>query len=83
MSTPHYDPSHGADDEFLAAQNEELYQALMTYLSQERIRWQWDEIDYSWTGKDADLEIHGHQGLHIDKIDDTWVWATVHTSITQ
>jgi len=41
-------------------------------------RWQWDVIDLCWTGKDADLETHGHQGLHIDNVDEEFVYATVH-----
>lgn len=34
--------------------------------------WDWDEIHYSWTGKDADLE-DGHQGLHITGGNDKWI----------
>jgi hypothetical protein len=41
-------------------------------------RWDWDQIDCSWTGKDADLEAWGDQGLHLDTITETEAVATVH-----
>lgn len=78
-----YCPSQGADDEFIDQQNAELYDALKAELKANSAnRWHWDEIDFSWTGKDADLEIWGHQGLHLDSIDDREVVATVHCGKT-
>jgi hypothetical protein len=45
-------------------------------------RWQWDEIDFCWTGKYADLDAWGYQGLHLDKVEDGRAYATVHTGKT-
>jgi hypothetical protein len=67
----------------LAAQNAELYEALMAELKQRTSgRWHWDQIDYSWTGKDANLDWHSYQDLHVDFIDGAKVRATVHTGKT-
>jgi hypothetical protein len=78
-----YDPSRGCDDEFLAAQNDELYTSLLAELkARSSNRWQYDKIDYCWTGKYADLDWHGYQGLHLDFIDDSKVRATVYTGKT-
>lgn len=46
-------------------------------------RWQYKEIDCCWTGKDADLEWQGQQGLHLDSVDDEYAYATVHAGSTQ
>lgn len=40
-------------------------------------RWKWDRIECSWTGKDADLEPTGHQGVGDVRADDRGVQATV------
>lgn len=78
-----FDPSRGADDEFLAAQATQLHQALLSELKNRTTgRWHYDQIDYCWTGKDADLDWHGYQGLHVDFIDDVQVKATVHAGKT-
>lgn len=45
-------------------------------------RWHWDQIDYCWTAKDADLDRHSYQDSHVDFIDDTKVRATDHTGKT-
>jgi hypothetical protein len=45
-------------------------------------RWSWDEIHASWTGKDADLEPHGHQGVTLENICDEFAYATAHTGKT-
>ena len=78
-----FDPSFGCDDEHIAAQNGELYDALIKELKKQSTnRWHYDQIDYCWTGKDADLAAWGYQGLHVDSIDDEWITATVHTGKT-
>lgn len=46
-------------------------------------RWQWEKIDCCWTGKDADLEACGQQGLHLDYVDEEHAHATVHAGSTQ
>jgi hypothetical protein len=72
-----------SEQEFLDAQNAELYEALMKELKERTTgRWHYDQIDYCWTGKDADLVWHGYQGLHVDFIDDRNVVATVHCGKT-
>jgi hypothetical protein len=45
-------------------------------------RWPWDEIDCCWTGKYADLDDHGQQGLHLDKVDEQFAYATAHLGLT-
>jgi hypothetical protein len=45
-------------------------------------RWRWDEIDCCWTGKDADLEPRGQQGLHFDYITEEKAYATAHIGKT-
>jgi hypothetical protein len=45
-------------------------------------RWSWDEIDACWTGKYADLDPHGYQGMHLDSVDDMYAHATAHIGKT-
>jgi hypothetical protein len=45
-------------------------------------RWQYDEIDCCWTGKYADLDSSGYQGLHLDRTDDKFAYATAHIGKT-
>jgi hypothetical protein len=77
-----YDPSIGCDDEHLAAQSGELYDALIAgFKTWGKSGWEWDQIDFCWTGEYAYLERGiGRVGLHIESIDDSFVLATVHAS---
>src|SRR5260221_2579868 len=73
----------GIEQEFLDGQEGELYDALLAHLKKcSTNRWHYDQIDYCWTGKDADLEWHGYQGLHLDRVTDEKVKATVHCGKT-
>ena len=45
-------------------------------------RWSWDEIDACWTGKYADLDPWGYQGMHLDNVDDMYAYATAHIGKT-
>lgn len=45
-------------------------------------RWEWDQIACCWTGKDADLEDHGHQGLSLTVCDEDTVHGLAHILVT-
>lgn len=45
-------------------------------------RWRWDIIDYCMTGKDADLEPWGQQGLELSDVGETTAKAIAHIGKT-
>ncbi len=64
-------------------EHNEVYEALVKKLKErDSGRWQWDEIDCCWTGKYADLDPWGYQGLHLDSVDDDYAYATAHIGKT-
>lgn len=45
-------------------------------------RWNWDRIDCCITGKDADLEPHGQQGIELLRCSDTEAECIAHVGVT-
>ena len=45
-------------------------------------RWKWDRIDCCITGKDADLEPHGQQGIELVRCSDTDAECIAHVGVT-
>lgn len=45
-------------------------------------RWRWDRIHCCMTGKDADLDPWGQQGIELTSVNTTWVSFYVHCGIT-
>jgi len=45
-------------------------------------RWEWEQIDYCFTGKDADLEPWGDQGVEVVRCDDDGVHCCAHIGKT-
>lgn len=65
------------------AERSEVFNAVAAKLKERDTgRWQWDEIDCCWTGKYADLDPWGYQGLHLDSVDDDYIYATAHVGKT-
>lgn len=55
---------------------------LQTLTDQSTGRWQWDRIHCCMTGKDADLEACGQQGIELVSVTDTKVYFNVHCGTT-
>ena len=52
--------------------------AVLAELKKYGKRWDWDGVDCTWTGKDADLETHGYQGCKLIRIDKGVATVEVH-----
>ena len=66
-------------DKYLAADCDEIRAALREHCSG---RWHWDRIDCCLTGKDADLEWHGQQGVEVKGADDEYAYCMLHIGVT-
>ena len=56
--------------------------AVLAELKKYGKRWDWDGVDCTWTGKDADLETHGYQGCKLIRIDKGVATVEVHAGKT-
>lgn len=78
MHNDYLDPERHTNNERI-----DVYNAVAAKLKERDTgRWQWDEIDCCWTGKYADLDPSGYQGLHLDSVDDEYIYATAHVGKT-
>lgn len=66
-------------DKYIAEDCDQIRAALREFCSG---RWDWDAIDCCLTGKHADLDWHGHQGIELLSADEEYAVCTLHVGVT-